>query len=88
MKKLILLTIAIFAIVFISFNGFTQGPPQPGDQSIGGGGSFSGGSYTGSGGGPVGGCAPIDGGFYFLLALSAGFGATKIYKAPEKKLAG
>jgi uncharacterized membrane protein len=84
MKTIILRTVFFITIILIPVVGLAQ--PNPGDQSIGGGGGFSNGGYTGPGSGPVGGTGcPIDGGFGILLTLVAGYGAIKIYKASKKK---
>ncbi len=47
---------------------YSQGPPSPPEN-------------PNSGGGPVGGSAPITGGIGILLALGAAYGSKKVYNA-------
>jgi len=62
----------ITVVVFFSISVLAQAPPPPPGNPSGGGG----------GGGPVG--APIDGGLGILLALGAGYGGLKLYRARKK----
>ncbi|NOX45584.1 MAG: hypothetical protein GXO89_01225 [Chlorobi bacterium] len=68
MKKIIKYTIAIIAMVLLSFGLFAQSPPHP-----------NGGGGPGSGNAPVGGGAPIDGGLTFLLIMGAAYGSKKLF---------
>ncbi|HAQ64544.1 MAG TPA: hypothetical protein DCR43_01600 [Bacteroidales bacterium] len=75
MKKNILKLIVIGALVAAPALIFAQ--PNPGENSGG----------TPVGGAPIGGgSAPLGGGIAILLAMGAGYGAKRVYKA-RKKLA-
>jgi len=72
-KKIIVMFFLMVSPILIS-SVLADDPPAPG---TGGGG----GSPVGApGAGPVGGGAPIDGGFSILLAMGAIYGANKVYQ--------
>jgi len=72
MKKYTIITLLTLALVFVVNIALSQGPPDPpGDP--------------GTGGGPVGGAAPIEGGIGFLLGLAAAWGGRKAYLAFKQK---
>jgi hypothetical protein len=73
MKKIT--SIAAF-LVILALPILLSAQPQPSDPSIGG----------GAGASPVGGGAPIGGGFLVLLSLALGYGVRKVYDFRKKAL--
>ncbi len=63
MKKIFLIAAVLLTLSFNS-QSLAQGPPDPPDNPA-------------SGGGPVGGSAPVGEGGFLFLALSAGYAAKK-----------
>jgi hypothetical protein len=73
-KKIIVLFFLMVSPLLIG-SVFADEPPAPGTGA-------GGGSPVGApGAGPVGGGAPIDGGFSILLVMGAIYGGSKVYKA-------
>jgi hypothetical protein len=73
LRKLLLTLVFLFSGMFM-FNAVADEPldnPPPPPGGHGGGGNTQG--------------APIDGGLSILLALGAGYGAKKLYKARQEK---
>ncbi len=69
MKKIFLIAAVLLTLSFNS-QSLAQGPPDPPDNPA-------------SGGGPVGGSAPVGEGGFLFLALSAGYAAKKWKNAEE-----
>jgi hypothetical protein len=77
-KKIIVMFFLMIAPILMS-NVLADDPPGPGTGA-------GGGTPVGApGAGPVGGGAPIDGGFGILLAMGAIYGGSKVYKAINRK---
>ncbi|MBM3436461.1 MAG: hypothetical protein FJY07_09635 [Bacteroidetes bacterium] len=73
MKKIT--SIAVI-LVILALPIILSAQPQPNDATIGG----------GAGSSPVGGGAPIGGGFLVLLSLAIGYGVRKIYDFRKKAM--
>jgi hypothetical protein len=67
MKKLIVLSVLA---IFFSLTLLAQAPPPPP-------------SNAGTGGGPVGGSAPVGSGLVLLITLAAGYGAKKVFNSKK-----
>jgi hypothetical protein len=73
MKKVMLITVILIAIMVPVI---LSAQPMPYDPGVGG----------GTGGTPVGGGAPIGGGLLIMLSLAIGYGTKKVYELRKKVL--
>lgn len=82
MEKKIRLAMLLIMFAVMPFISNAQ-PPHPNSPSTSGGGNAP--NQNGQTNNPVGGGAPIDGGFSILLAMGAIYGVTKLYKKHFEK---
>lgn len=86
--KTIMKIILVLVFIILQLDSVnSQGPPNPNDPSIGGGGYYTNGQYGGPGNGPIGGSnsASLPNGVGILLFLSMSYGIGKVFQIKKNK---